>query len=282
MKKRLITALLCGAMALSLVACGGSGNSTEGGDSGAQNESSKDEADSKKEKPDRKYVKQSSYNYTTGELVSEMETRYDEKGREVYKKQTNYSVDPNQKEPSVLEYEYEWVEEGNKATASNAYFTATITYDDAGNMLEKEEGNAASKTISAYSYKDGKLAVKKDVTYYMGEEYTIMEQEFDAYGNVTKVSNKIISTDTEYVTCYKYEYDKDGNVLSLSLSQDGVESGEQKLEYIYDENGHLDRVELAGVLYQDYTCDENGNVIESITYNGELIVAKSIVEYFDK
>lgn len=281
--KRKLVAMLCGVMALSLVACGGNQNGTESGGTNTQNESSKDEVEVKKEKPARKSVKQIMYQYATGEKESEVETHYDKNGRETYVKHTSYNAGNDQNEPLVTEIKYNWVEEGNIATAEAEGTTIKITYDDDKNVIERYEGNDITNSVQTNTYKDGVLATQKVVGSMSGTELYVMEYTFDDHGNVTGYTVNYTASGTVASIEQSYVYGEDGEILSYtSKTKTGdTEPAETTYKYIYDENGFIDKVEVNGVMVQDYTCDENGNIIHAKLYSGDKLTNENLYEYYE-
>ena len=74
------------------------------------------------------------------------------------------------------------------------------------------------------------------------------------------VSETVCAYDSgKLMTRTDYSYDKDGNVTAA-----------QKTDYAYDKNGHLEKVTqyADGVMvsHSAVTCDENGNIIQTVSY----------------
>lgn len=265
MKKKLFVAILCGAMVLSLVACRGGETTSE-------------------DKPVKKYVKQITYNAETGEKQMEIETRYDEKGRETYIKTVSYNVGDNQDESSISEKKYNWIEEGNTATAELSDGSReTLTYDEDGNLIKKVVESKTGYVENLYTYENGVIASQKQTTYQDDVEMFHLEISYDSYGNTTKYmasypnSELIISQETSY------EYDKDGNILQQIVTASSSEGETEQMVYNfnYDENGFVDFVEMEGGHYNDYTCDKNGKVIEVKIYEEEILISEVFYEYYE-
>lgn len=260
MKKKLSAIVLCGAMLLSLVACG----KVEGGNE-------------EKAAPVKKYMKVTSYSPSDESYSTVTEEKYDEKGRTTYRKVTNKS---NGQE-TVTEYTYDWVEAGNKAVAEmETGWTITITYDNEGNKVEEVEERPDYRIIQNYAYKDSKLTNMKSETYNAGELLFAQESYYDEYGNITKGIYKSTGDDTEQVMEYSNEYDKNGKLLSVSITNPETGETTTAMECVYDENGNMVKVEMQNQ-YQEYTYDRDGNVIEAKGYYEEKLISHTIYEYYD-
>ena len=265
MKKRVLATILCVAMALSLMACGNTG----------------DQGKDDKKPAQMKYSKQTIYDTKTGELRQETETKYDQNGRETYKKTTLYSSIPEQSEPSSLEYQYNWVVDGNKATADTGKgLVVTCIYDEDGNLIERTEASVGTKTVAEYTYENGKKTVVKNTTYQGDTVYMIRENFYDTYGNAYKNVTTIPSTNTTYTTEYDIEYDEKGVPVAFRVTTDGQTTEKISITYGYDANGHVSKVEIVGMSRNEYVRDANGNILEAKSYNGDVVQSHVIYEYY--
>lgn len=267
MKKKLLAAVLCGAMALSLVACGGSG--TGNGTS---------------EKPLRKVTKQINYTPSTGEKQNETETHYDKNGRETYKKFTSYNTGANRDETMTTETTYNWVENGDTVTADLLGGNSeTITYDKDGNVIKRLTKTMIGHTEYVYTYKNGVQATMVMTTVQSDTVLTVLEASFDERGNLAKYVYKDSTGKVMYSYDQTYEYDKAGKILSSTMKVLGTDGQSQdvKYDYVYDANGFLDKIEVDGTLTTDYTCDSKGNTIEIKSYTSGLLTSETHYEYYE-
>lgn len=283
MKRKLLTLTLLAALSLSLIACGNqAGTNTEGNanqQESNENQQVENNDDTETSKPVKKYEKVITYASDGKTVTTELEHKYDEKGRETYTKQISFSNNSTI-EDTITEYEGTWVEEGNTAKIEyNAYeLKGEIQYDDQGRMIKYVRGNANSVTEEEYTYDENGCKTVTSKKYFMGKLNIESETVYDKYDHPVEVKSTYSTGDT-YIIRYDYEYDNKGNILSLSVTQDGVDV-ESKMDYIYDENGNLSRIEVNGVLNTEYVYDENGNAVGMKIYSNGTVYQENIVEYY--
>ncbi len=119
-----------------------------------------------------------------------------------------------------------------------------------------------------------------------------IKSEYDANGNLIKVTDFGHARDIQSVT--QMSYDKDNNLLTKDIYYSGAEKPKISIKYTYDSNGWLikevrtDRSEN-GIAYDEvfeYVYDSHGNVIERRTINNfgfeTVDVAKYVLKYDEK
>lgn len=184
-------------------------------------------------------------------------------------------------------------------------------YESALEMIENGDHTDAYKTLlEIEDYADSKELLEKFLVVYEkiiyiqhDEEYAYDECVYDDKGNLLKLTKHIY--DESYTYEYTYDdngnaiktktttpsditteeatYDESGKIIKLMTTVENIETpGDVTIittDYVYDDNDRL----ITGIVQGgdapqtiDYTCDDNGNVIKSVTtQNGEII---SVVE----
>ncbi len=285
MKKQLMKVLLLlGMVSMLLMACGGTDQTPgEGTETGKETEKETQKETEKEpvKKSVMKYQKQMVYSYGSDKVTSQTEWRYDESGRETYRKMTFFTYGSDGVREDSREYNFTWTVDGNKAIGvTDGALKVTITYDDDGNQIELIEDAGVSISTSTFTYKDGVLATRTNIATTSSGTVTMEDYiEYDQYGNMRKQTSKR-GEDIVNVVEYNYEYDKDGKVLSIII---GGTATSMPLVYAYDANGFVDKILLGEFVYQDCTCDEKGNMIESIMYSNKngTISNHIICEYYE-
>lgn len=146
----------------------------------------------------------------------------------------------------------------------------TLTYFDDGEVFVKREvkfdenGSAVVIKQSISEGLDDIILAGKGIY----PSHTLANVfEYDEYGNITKIAQKLIDGTICNESYYKNNYDKDGNLVSIEYcDKDGNLTGTKT---VLDKYGRV--TEFVNV-YNDYgrteyKYDDNGNKIQAIRYN---------------
>ena len=153
-------------------------------------------------------------------------------------------------------------------------------YDDAGNLLYEESnsnldenGNFSESSSNTYN-SDGEVIDSTSTS----SGYKIIEQYDDA-GNLTYESYESDWDGdgiADEITSYGYEYDEDGNIISLVYESEeyGSVTAMSNDTFEYDENGNL-------LFYMTQSDSDGDGVLDSVnstTYNSEGDIIETSIQ----
>lgn len=180
--------------------------------------------------------------------------------------------------------EYQYYEDGTikSETFSSSYdgeplieeVMTLYSYDEFGNRIESFYNYNTLSRIQIFDKNNNEI---KAEYYINGELNDSHESRYDEYGNIVYYTRH--SSDSFIEDSWSYEYDNDGNIISM---REYIDTGDgthlnQEYKYEYDENGnktkytsYYNNPELDK--YDDhsrsveYKYDENGNLIKETWY----------------
>ena len=195
-------------------------------------------------------------------------------------------------------FEYSYTENDNAVASDVIKYNGTsvlnagYTYDNNGNVTEKNYGNSRS-VINAYDIKgritstsyNGKTFnytydINSQLTAVSGNNYSA-SYAYDSRGNITNKNVNGTSTTFTYsnsdwkdeltaVNGTPLTYDENGNVLTYGdksfiwntgRNLASIVDGDNEYRYTYDENGYMTKVEKNGNIASNITI-ENGNIMQ--------------------
>ncbi len=194
---------------------------------------------------------------------------------------------------------YEYYESGRKTQYGSYYTGYSIVsklksfthYDYKGNFQFKREYNSDGYWIKTYSldannnevcqdknnyefYENGK--VKKE--FFDGEDVYI-EMEYDRYNNIISTKKYYIDEgyDEDYSSSVKYEYDKNGNILSEEWYRGGVKCQYIKYRYFGTDNDISN--EENNKSYADYGLSEKYVPVDYEDKSGSPLIMEDKEDY---
>lgn len=162
---------------------------------------------------------------------------------------------PEQTNPSVFERFYEYNPDGTKAS-------------------QKYDTMHGSNYIY-YEYSDG-LLIKE--TYYINDNLRYIESyEYDEYDNVIKsIYEKPGDENYSLTTCYSYEYDGNGRLISkITENTDDYKRIEK---FTYDENGQV-TTHIDNDYKDEYIYDSDNRLIKLMHYDKDGLLWYNLYEY---
>lgn len=194
---------------------------------------------------------------------------WDSLGNEL--KRIRYTEDGLEKQSEIHEYD----EHGNilkwiKGADLGVDYYCTYEYDEQGNLLSCVQDSVYDDDYSIeYTYDDDGNCIKK--VYRKPRDY-VEEYEYfyDDLGRLTYATTHQYDNEYNYETETKYEYDENGNKISVVESNlngsvirrsnyEYLENGEQRKYIVYDGDGNI-------IEWDEDIYDNDGKLIESIYY----------------
>ncbi|MBR3058438.1 MAG: hypothetical protein IKG93_10795 [Clostridiales bacterium] len=162
-------------------------------------------------------------------------------------------------------YDFEYDENGNLLSRKLLDIDGTLryenkySYDDAGNLIREEYGS--NTTTYEYEFKNGVLYSCTETTD-DGENTSIKTTTYDEKGNIVHIKSKTPYSDSDT----KIEYDEHNNPTLYSSAVEGRRESEDKISYVYDDQGHILKKESSSLL-GDYDSDGPTITTETYTYD---------------
>ena len=208
---------------------------------------------------------QTEYEYVGEKLMTELSTQY---SNDKYKTEYEYYEDGTLKSQTYY-----------SAYDGEPFIQDSITlysYDELGNKMESQYFNDTLSWITVYDKNNNKIQYE---SYIYGELSESYECKYDQYENITYSLQKNSFGETEVTN--SYEYDKDGNVISMQEYIDIGNGPYLNLEYKHEYDSYGKEIRYTSYYYNDteltnkhfdktrsaeYEYDINGNLIKETWY----------------
>ena len=193
---------------------------------------------------------------------------------------------------SQIKYEYD--SDGNQIRVLLGHEDRfwTYKYDDSGNLIEEvsyENGVIISHVNYEYNEDGHKI---KSLACFGERSKKASVYQYNYYGNLIMETTYTYYGEMVNKASCQYEYDKDGNLIRRTFSNEDILNGSE--EYMYDVSGNLINEvsydeEGNALWFNGYDYDKNGNMIEETTlsyikkyeYDGQNNKTKEIYYLID-
>ena len=203
----------------------------------------------------------------------------------VYDKQSNLARKQDHISGVLTEMFYDLSGRLNSITATNGQ-SMNIFYDNLSRVSKYKWSLGTSGYMFGYNYGQSNIRGKYTNVMY-GVSLNNKEHLTYTYDSLLRRTERIINTNTKFVTSYAYE-DLDGNATTTRIKS--ITNGTNALSYDYDSLGNITAVYKNGSIYESYEYDalsqlvkvtrgndefvytyDNGGNIQSVKKNGEVI-----------